>query len=249
MLASTLASLTLLPPLTTVRAPAKPPLPWAHAAAGIASALVAPQLARAETLANPYADAQAQNEALAAAKAAAGQSDLISDALGGAGNLVLLGVVGILVFFIGTNLLEFVQEAGRQTRSVGEALQDYGEEAPRPSGGSLFVDENPNSAKAIAKSNIRGKNTGAKVSIKDIKKGKLPEYNFLKSDTGFDFAPWMNIDQYKVAAAEEARLQRKMLEKKKAEAAKKPAARAPAKRQAPTAPSFENPFDSLFGKK
>merc|ERR1712087_41597 len=178
---------------------------WRPAAASAAALLVRPALVRAEVVANPYAKAEAANAALRARDDAGG--GLFEVVLNNGLNLVLTGVVLALVVFIASFALEAAKEVGDASRSISDAIQDnYGEadadDSVKQQGDFLYVDDNPNSRSKMAEFK-QGKR--ATTSIKN-RKEKL---DFTKSESGFDFAPWMKIDQEAVAAAEAARRERK----------------------------------------
>jgi hypothetical protein len=168
--------------------------------------LLHPALVHAEVVANPYAKAEAANAALRSSREAAGPG-FFDSLFSNAANLALTGVVLALVGFIASFALEAVKEVGDTSRNLADAIQDnYGDEevddSVKQQGGFLFVDDNPNSRKSMGD---QRKGTRATTSIKDRKK----KIDFTKSETGFDFAPWMKIDQNAVAAAEAARKARK----------------------------------------
>jgi len=130
---------------------------------------------------------------------------IIDTILGGAGNLVLFGIVGGLLFFLASYALEFAKELGQQSVNINDALSKEREGAPAPQKptGPVYDDSNE---RDMAMFKARPMTEKAKEAAK--KKKQLIE----AKGAGVEYAPWMrsafeNIDV--VAKREKERLAKK----------------------------------------
>ncbi|EOD24619.1 hypothetical protein EMIHUDRAFT_463546 [Emiliania huxleyi CCMP1516] len=126
-----------------------------------------------------------------------------------------LGLTAIFLALLATILkfgFDFVTTAASVARPVDEAVADtYGEEAAgtKLAPGEALYDDTPN-PNAMERMATLKKGTRATSSVRDPEK----KIDFTKSESGFDFAPWMQIDQRAVARAEKERKARKAKDKK-----------------------------------
>ena len=128
-------------------------------------------------------------------------------------NLVLLAVVGGLGLFILSFFGEAAVTAADASKELATKLDAQDKAAGRPRAakpsGPVFDDSaNPNDTARMA---TLTKGTRTTSSIKD----KNQKIDFTKSENGFDFAPWMQIDQRAVAKAEAQRRAKKAQPKRK----------------------------------
>ena len=165
-----------------------------------------PGVALADVVDNPYNRGFVE-------PTAAGDGGFLADAGESIVNLVLLAAVGGLGLFILSFFGEAAVTAADASKELATKLDAQDKAAGRPRAakpsGPVFDDSaNPNDAARMA---TLTKGTRTTSSIKD----KNQKIDFTKSENGFDFAPWMQIDQRAVAKAEAQRRAKKAQLKRK----------------------------------
>ena len=200
-------ALALSPPSRTGAPTTRPALTLTPKTAAFLGPLTAlPGVALADVVDNPYNRGFVE-------PTAAGDGGFLADAGESIVNLVLLAAVGGLGLFILSFFGEAAVTAADASKELATKLDAQDKAAGRPRAakpsGPVFDDSaNPNDAARMA---TLTKGTRTTSSIKD----KNQKIDFTKSENGFDFAPWMQIDQRAVAKAEAQRRAKKAQLKRK----------------------------------
>ena len=199
-------ALALSPPSRTGAPTTRPALTLTPKTAAFLGPLAVPGVALADVVDNPYNRGFVE-------PTAAGDGGFLADAGESIVNLVLLAAVGGLGLFILSFFGEAAVTAADASKELATKLDAQDKAAGRPRAakpsGPVFDDSaNPNDATRMA---TLTKGTRTTSSIKD----KNQKIDFTKSENGFDFAPWMQIDQRAVAKAEAQRRAKKAQLKRK----------------------------------
>ena len=200
-------ALALSPPSRTGAPATRPALTLTPKTAAFLGPLTAlPGAALADVVDNPYNRGFVE-------PTAAGDGGFLADAGESIVNLVLLAAVGGLGLFILSFFGEAAVTAADASKELATKLDAQDKAAGRPRAakpsGPVFDDSaNPNDTARMA---TLTKGTRTTSSIKD----KNQKIDFTKSENGFDFAPWMQIDQRAVAKAEAQRRAKKAQPKRK----------------------------------